>query len=58
MTSGALGRFCLWEPFLHKKILKIIFEDCVVMKISIIQPGLYSFSNSSFKMYQNIFMGP
>lgn len=56
------------DPFLHKKLLKVIFYNCVGIKTNIIQAGfitiysllLYSFFPSGFKISknENIFVGP
>lgn len=37
MTLGTLHTFVLLDPFLHKKILQILFHNCLRMKVTIVQ---------------------
>lgn len=41
MTCGDPRHLAFIGPFLHKKILKIIFYDCIGIEMNIMQPGLY-----------------
>lgn len=39
--SWALGTFTFVDPFIHRKVLKITFYNCIHVKMDIIKAALY-----------------